>query len=226
MSGAEPRHPILRVFLHEMRALGYAEGRNLVVERRTAEGHGERFREIFTGLAGLDTRVIVTVGASTEVKRACDAVPDVAIVLFASEDPVKYGLAQSLAHPGRNVTGLTYYAGDEFEAKRFQLLREIVPKLARASYLVPKRALDEKTPIATSAARAARTLGIELLYATYDDVDFAPAFAAIERQRAPTYCSPLPTPPSTLTARRSWPSRGRCGYPTATPIPRCRRRAA
>ncbi len=193
MASPEPTHPIVRAFLHEMRSLGYAEGRNLILERRSIDGQPKRYPELFAELARLKTEVIVAVGGRAEFKRACDAVSNIAVVLFGAEEVVKYGLAKSLARPGGNVTGLEYYAGPELEAKRLQLLKEAVPTFARASYLVPKEALEGNTPIVLAAKQAARTLGVELLFATYESNDFAGAFAAIERQKPDAlFASPYP----------------------------------
>jgi len=179
MAGPEPPHPIVRAFIHEMRDLGYVEGQNLVLERRSLESHQDRFPTIFTELAKLDTQVIVSIGGREELKQACDAVSPTPVVLFAVGDPEKYGLAKSLAHPGGNVTGLKYYAGDELEAKRLQVFRDAMPGLTRASYLVPKEAVEKKDLIVEAARRAAHTLGIELLLATYEGHNFAEAFAVI-----------------------------------------------
>ena len=193
MAGREPVHPIFRAFVHELRSLGYDEGRNLILERRTLEGKLDRYLEIFTDLARRDTQVIVTIGAGPELKRACDAVSPIPIVLFAASEPVKHGLAKSLAHPGGNVTGLLYYPGGDFEAKRFELLKEMVPMLKRASYLVPKLALERKDEIAEGAIQAARATGVELRMAQYTGHEFAPAFAAIERDKPDAlFVSPYP----------------------------------
>jgi len=193
MAGREPAHPIFRVFIDELRRLGYDEGRNLTLERRTLEGKLDRYLEIFTELVKRDTQVIVTIGGGPELKRACDAVSPTPVVLFASSEPVKHGLAKSLAHPGGNVTGLLYYPGGDFEAKRFELLKEMVPTLKRASYLVPKFALERKDAISQGAIQAAQAAGVELLMAQFTGHDFAPAFAAIERDKPDAlFASPYP----------------------------------
>ena len=191
MAGLEPAHPILRAFVHELRSLGYVEGRNLVLERRTAEGQLERYVDMFTELARLDTEVIVALGGYDPFKRACEAVSSIPVVMYGGSEPVKYGLARSLAHPGGNVTGLTYYTSPEVEAKRFQLLKEAVPALARASYLVPKGFLEDV--IVVAARHAAQAMRLELLFVEYAGRDFAEAFAAIEQQKPDAlFASPFP----------------------------------
>ena len=183
MEGLEPAHPILLEFVREMRRLGYAEGVNLILERRTLEGQPKRVLAVFPELARLGTRVIVAVGGREDFKRACDAVGDVAVVTFGGVDPVKYGLARSLAHPGGNVTGLMYFVGPEIEAKRLQLLKELLPTVSRVAYLVPKDALERRDEIVLGVVQAAKSLDLQLIYATVEGHDFAPAFAAIAREK-------------------------------------------
>jgi ABC-type uncharacterized transport system substrate-binding protein len=183
MEGPEPAHPILRAFLHEMRTLGYTEGVNLVLERRTLEGHLERVESVFPELARRGSQVIVAVGGREEFKRACDAIGEVAVVLFGGAGLLTYGLAKSLAHPGGNVTGLMYAASPEIEAKRLQLLKELVPGLSRVAYLVPKVALEKRDEFVIAVEAAATTLGIELSHAVYEGNHLAPAFTAIDRSK-------------------------------------------
>lgn len=193
MAGPEPPHPIVRAFIHEMRDLGYVEGKNFVLERRSIETHADRFPVIFTELAKLRTEVIVSIGGREELKRACDAVSPIPVVLFAVGEPEKYGLAKTLAHPGGNVTGLTYYAGVELEAKRMELLKEAIPRLTRASYLVPKAAVEKNDPTVQAARHAAQSLDIDLLLATFDGHNFTEAFATIAQQKPDAlFVSPYP----------------------------------
>jgi putative ABC transport system substrate-binding protein len=191
MAGVEPAHPIFRAFVRELAGLGHVEGRNLVLERRSAEGRLERYVDIFTGLARIGTEVIVALGGYAPFKRACDAVSATPVVMFGGAEPVEQGLASSLAHPGGNVTGLVYYTGPEVEAKRFQLMQEAVPMLARASYLMP--AGYQENEIIVAARRAAESMRIDLQFAEHAAHDFAAPFAAIERYRPDAiFVSPFP----------------------------------
>jgi len=183
MQGPEPEHPLFRAFVIEMGRLGYTEGANLILERRTLEGRPERVLDIYSELAQLKTRVIVTPGGFKEFKRACDTVGNVAIVTFSGADPVKLGMARSLAHPGGNVTGLMYFVGTEIEAKRLQLLKTMLPTISRVAYLVPKIALEKQDEYVLSVVQAAKSLDLKLIYATYESHDFLPAFAVIEREK-------------------------------------------
>ena len=126
MAGPEPVHPLARAFVHGLRALGYVEGQNLILERRSAEGRFERLGDIVAELVRLKADVIVTVTDVTTLaaKAVTTTVP---IVMIATGDPVRGGLVRSLAHPGGNITGLGTHVGPEIAAKRLQLLKEALP---------------------------------------------------------------------------------------------------
>ena len=129
MAGPEPVNPVAKTFSQTLRALGYVEGKNLILERRSAEGRFERAGEITGELVGLKADVIVIV--NDVLARAAKAVTDtVPIVMTSSVDPVGSGLVQSLARPGGNITGLAITISPEVEAKRLELLRDAAPSLA------------------------------------------------------------------------------------------------
>ena len=110
MVGLDPVHSHVRAFVHKLRDLGYVEGRNLILERRSAEGTFERFGEILAEVVQLKPDVIVTVSdvMTQEAKRATQTVP---IVMAVSFDPVGTGNVASLARPGSSVTGVTLQVG-------------------------------------------------------------------------------------------------------------------
>ena len=180
MAGTEPAHPIVRAFVHEMRALGYVEGRNLALERRSAEGRAERYQNIGAELVRLKTDVIVSAGGGAQIRRVRDATGTVPIVMLGSAEPEKFGLAQSLARPGGSVTGLLAGVGHEMVGKRLQLLKEALPRVARVSFLVDKAAWED--PSAESARRVAKALDIELLFAEHLPENLEETFATIKRQ--------------------------------------------
>jgi len=162
-----------------------------VCSSSAAEGRPERYVDIFTGLARIGTEVIVALGGYAPFKRACDAVSGTPVVMFGGAEPVEQGVAKSLAHPGRNVTGLVYYTSPEVEAKRFQLMQEAIPRLVRASYLMPAGYLENE--IIVAARHAAQSMRIDLRFAEHAAHDFAAAFAAIERYRPDAmFVSPFP----------------------------------
>jgi putative tryptophan/tyrosine transport system substrate-binding protein len=177
MAGPEPFHPHVRVFLHALRDLGYVEGQNLILDRRSAEGYPERLHRIFADLVQLNPDVIVTIGTPmTQVAK--ETAPSVPIVMAnTGDDPVKSGLVKSLARPGGNITGLTYLVSPEIEAKRVELLKEIVPGATRIGYLSTVE--DWTAPRAKSARAAAQVLGLTMILAQHTPTDYKDAFALL-----------------------------------------------
>jgi putative ABC transport system substrate-binding protein len=183
MAGPEPVHPLFRAFVQSLRALGYVEGQNLILERRSAEGRFERLGDIVAELVRLKTDVIVT--AADQVTRAAKAVTTtVPIVMATSGDPVGEGIVQNLARPGGNITGLTLAVGPEIEAKRLELLRAILPGVSRVAYLGSKDNKDWESPRGQSVRTAAQALGVALVLAEFTPPQYTDAFTRISRARA------------------------------------------
>jgi putative ABC transport system substrate-binding protein len=122
------RSPI-RAALNE---LGWVEGRNLVVERRFAQGRRERLAELAAQLVGLGVDVILAIGppAAAATREVTRTVPTV--MMFVT-DPVALGYARSLARPGGNMTGPTWASGPEIATKLMEVLKESVPRSTRAA---------------------------------------------------------------------------------------------
>ena len=129
-SSGDPRVEALRRGLRE---LGYAEGRNLAIEFRWAEGNSNRLPALAAELAMLRIDAIVSQGtqATDAARRAATTIP---IVFAVAGDPIGTGLVSSLARPGGNVTGLTDIA-PEMAGKRLALLREVAPGITRIAVL-------------------------------------------------------------------------------------------
>ncbi len=168
-------------FWKALRELGWVEGQNLSIEDRWAEGKTERFPALAAELVGLKVDVIVTLSwpAAVAAKNATTTIP---IVITGAGDPVGTGLVQSLARPGGNVTGL----GDlstELSAKRLELLKEAVPKLARVAVLW--NAGDGGMTLRMRAIQAAsRTLGVTVRPLGINSLeDFEVAFTAMTQER-------------------------------------------
>jgi putative ABC transport system substrate-binding protein len=123
----------LEAFRRGLRAFGYFEGQNLVIEYRSADGHPERFQELATELVRLKVDLIVTRGtpAALAAKRASGTIP---VVMASSGDPVASGVVAGLAHPGGTLTGLSANA-TEIEGKRLELLRQLLPGASRIAGL-------------------------------------------------------------------------------------------
>ena len=152
--------PYFDALIRGFKDLGYVEGRNIMFEHRFPNETPERFRDMAAELAALKVNVIVTVGNITApyAKNATTTIP---IVFLFVADPVGLKLVDSLARPGGNITGLSILATD-LTAKRFELLRDIVPQLSRVGLLF--------NPAEPSAAQylkegqaAAATLGLTVL---------------------------------------------------------------
>ena len=155
----EPGAPNRKAFNEALAQLGYAEGRNVVIERRYAGGNPETLTALAAELVRLQPDVIVAASNSETdaVKRATTTIP---IVMAVCADPVGAGFVASLAHPGGNITGLSTVAGTEIRGKRLGLLKEIVPGLSRVAVL---RTVGETTADLTATIeRTATILGLTL----------------------------------------------------------------
>src|SRR5262249_11533495 len=132
---ASPEPPTLGAFRHAMRALGYVEGRTVILETRFAEGHQDRFPDLVADLLRLKVEVLV-VGSEVAVLAAKQATTPLPIVFAGVSDPVTPGLVTSFAHPGGNITGVTFgIGGVGFGGKWVELLKEAVPGLAHVAVL-------------------------------------------------------------------------------------------
>src|SRR5499425_2010641 len=149
-------------FLQGLRDLGYVEGRNVVIEYRTADGQLERLPALATELVSLKVDVIVTQStvAALAAKQATRTIP---IVFGAVSDPVVTGLVASFAQPGGNVTGSSFFT-PELVGKSLQLLKQTVPGASRVAVLWQPAAFAEPQGKAflEAAELAARTLGVQL----------------------------------------------------------------
>jgi len=171
-------------FREGLRDLGYVEGRNLLIEYRWAEGKYDRFPALIGELLALKVAVIVTAGtpATLAVKKATTSVP---LVMSAVGDPVGTGIVPSLSHPGGNITGLTAIS-TEMDAKRLELLREVVPSVSHIALLwnaaSPLQVLAEKQ--VQAAAHGLRMRVLSLGVTTEEEIKSALAMMARERPDA------------------------------------------
>jgi len=170
-------------FTQSLRALGYIEGQNIVMERRFAEGRPERLPALAAELATLPVDVfVVTVNRVAEaVQQMTTQIP---IVMVTAEEPVAFGLIKSLAHPGGTITGLAIVGGPEIYGKNLELLTEVLPKGTRIGVLfnatAPVNALWLR-----ATEEAARGLGVTLVPAGVRSAeDFAQAFAVMQQENA------------------------------------------
>jgi putative tryptophan/tyrosine transport system substrate-binding protein len=172
--------PNINAFRQSLRELGYVEGQNLIIAYRSAEGRGERFTELAADLLRLHVDVIVTRGtpAVLAAKKATTTIP---IVMAAVGEPLM--VVTSLAQPGGNITGLSGYSTD-LEAKRAQLIKELVPAAIRIAGLY-NMGNPVVPPQWHQLQAAAQKLGIEpQLLDVRKPEDIAPAFDAASGQHA------------------------------------------
>jgi putative tryptophan/tyrosine transport system substrate-binding protein len=123
----------LEAFRQGLRALGYVEGKDIVIEYRNAAGKLDQVPQNVAELVRLKVDVIVTAGP-TDTRAAKEATSTIPIVMARDSDPVGSGFVVSLARPGGNITGLATLS-PEISGKRLELLKEIVPKLSRVAVL-------------------------------------------------------------------------------------------
>jgi len=123
----------IEAFRQGLRELGYVEGKNIVIEWRSAEEKLDRLVALAAELVRLKVDVIVT-GGPTATRSAKEATSTIPIVMALDNDPVGSGVVASLARPGGNITGLSTLA-PEISGKRLELLKEIVPRLSRVAVL-------------------------------------------------------------------------------------------
>ena len=161
-----------------LRELGYVEGRNLIIEYRSADGHAERFPDLAAELVRLNVDLIVSRGtpAARAVKKATATIP---VIMATMGDP--HAIVASFANPGGNITGVTTFS-TELTGKRIDLLRELVPGVTRVG-LLHNMGNPASPPEWEETKAAARALGLqaELLDVRSQD-DLGRAFGLAARR--------------------------------------------
>jgi len=179
--------PHLReAFLQGLRDLGYVEGRNVVIEYRSAEGKPERFPALAAELVALKVDVIVTGGGTPTALAAKQATRTIPIVFASAGDPVADGLITSLARPGGNITGSSNLT-PELVGKCLEQLKQAVPGVSRVAFLWHPGASGERTDkdLLKEAEVAGRALGVRLQFVeARGPADFDKAFSDMTRARA------------------------------------------
>ena len=148
-------------FRQGLRALGYIEGKNIVVEWRFAEGKLDRVPGLVAEFVRLKVDIIVT-GGSFATGAAKEATSTIPIVMTQDSDPVGNGYVASLARPGGNVTGLSTLA-PELSGKQLELLKETLPKLSRVAVLGSSNRSGNAQSL-KETEHAAEALGVKLQY--------------------------------------------------------------
>ena len=158
-SGEMASKPFVEAFRDGMRALGYIEAKNFVLEERYAEGMVDRLPVLAQELIhrNLDVLLVSTTPGNLAAKAATTTIP---IVMVLVADPVGAGIVQSLAKPGGNITGVTNIVA-ELSGKRLELIKEMVPTATRIAVIVNPDSQNATLQLQNAEA-AARKLGVEL----------------------------------------------------------------
>jgi len=188
----------VEAFRQGLRELGYIEGKNIVIELRSAEGEQGRLPALVAELVRLKVDIIVSGGPSVTraAKKATSTIP---IVMAFDNDPVGSGVIASLARPGGNVTGLSTLA-PELSGKQLELLKEIVPKLSRVA-IIGNSTEPGYAQVSKEIELAAGALKLKLqLLDVRDPKDIETAFQAARKGRAGAV---LLLPASVLNSHRA-----------------------
>jgi ABC-type uncharacterized transport system substrate-binding protein len=169
-------------FRQGLRDLGYVEGKNIVIEYRSAEGKPDRLPTLAAELVRLKVDLIVTLGSNI-TRAAKQATVKIPIVMTQDSDPVAHGFVTSLARPGENITGLSNLA-PELSGKRLELLKESVPKLSRVAVFTSSSTADD-AQVLKEIELASGPLRVKLQYLDIrSPKDFETAFRAAVNERA------------------------------------------
>jgi len=173
----------IEAFRQGLRELGYVEGHSIGIEYRYGEGKTERYPALVTELVQRPVAVLV-VGGATATRAAQQVTTQIPVVMVNVTDPVAVGLVASLAQPGGNLTGVSNLS-PELGVKRLELLKELVPQLARVAVLGDPSS-PSHAPQWREMESAARSFGVQVhsLEVREPNPDFAGAFAALTRDRA------------------------------------------
>jgi putative ABC transport system substrate-binding protein len=178
-ASAEEEGALFSALIEGFRALGYVDGKNIILEHRFPNEMPERFTSMAAELVSLNVDALVSSGnnAASYAKIATTTIPVVAMFI---SDPVGTKLVDSLARPGGNVTGLSFFTS-ELIGKRLQLLKEIIPGLSRVAQLVnPLAQISRLYTDLTQRAAVQLGLTVERFEARSRD-ELEPAFEAIAK---------------------------------------------
>ena len=201
-------------FRQGLRELGYIEGNNVIIEYPKAEGNLTRAAARAAELVRLKVDVIVTTGA-TDTRPAKEATTTIPIVFLQDPDPVGNGVVTSLARPGGNITGLSTLGAD-LSGKRLELLKDVLPKLARVAVLGNSANAGNGIQL-RETERAAGAFGMQLQYLdVLSAKDIETAFREASKERADAVFVlgfPGPLSERTLLAQHAVKSRLPAIYP-------------
>jgi putative ABC transport system substrate-binding protein len=182
-----------------LRDLGYVESQNIAIEIRWAEGSADRLADLIAELMQLKVDVLV-IGGAAGARTAKKAAIKSPVVFAAVTDPLGYGIIDSLARPGGNITGVALAVGEGFSGKWIELLKEAVPKVTRTAVLRnPNHPLAEIFQKETQAAGRALGLRVDFFEAR-DPNQLGSALSRIEKERSEAL---IVTPAPLFTSQRA-----------------------
>jgi putative ABC transport system substrate-binding protein len=205
--------PAIKAFWIRLRELGYVEGQNLTIEARWADDRYDRLPALVANV--LEHKVDVLVTSTTQATIAArNGTSTVPIVGVGMAEPLRTGLATSLAHPGGNLTGLSQGWDEGIGSKWLELLQETVPRLSTVAVIE-----DPETPIARGLAKEleanAPTRGMRLLVIEIHEAGaLGRAFEQARRKAQAVLISLLPSSRHTESKSQHWPPSS--GYPPCT----------
>jgi len=188
-----------RAIRQGLREAGYVEGANVAIEYRWADNQTDQLPVLAADLVRRGVAAIIATGGLSPALAAKEATKIIPTVFIAAEDPVRLGLVDSLARPGGNLTGVNFFAG-ELTAKRLELLRTLVPGIARVAVLVNPASTSETESTVRDAQSAAHAIGLQIqVFTASTSREIDEVFAAFVRER---HDSLLTGPSPFFTARR------------------------
>jgi putative tryptophan/tyrosine transport system substrate-binding protein len=175
--------PLAAAFRKGLNEAGFVEGQNVTVEYHWLEGQFDRLPALMADLVRRRIAVIATPAGNAAALAAKAATTTIPIVFGVGEDPVKLGLAASLARPGGNLTGINFFTG-EITSKRLALLHELVPKAVRIAVLVNPANIASTESI-RDIPEAARAMGLQIqVLNASTSREIEAAFATLVHDRA------------------------------------------
>ena len=207
----------VEAFRQGLRELGYVEGKNIVIELRSADGEQDRLPALVAELIRLKIDIIVSAGPSV-TRAAKAATTTIPIVMTQDSDPVGSGFVASLARPGGNITGLSTLS-PEISGKRLEILKEIVPKLSRVAVIGSSKEPANAPKFTRGGTRRQSAQDAASVPRRPSPKDIETAFRAAAKERADAV---IVLTSLVLNSHRAQVA-GTCGKkPAPGGIPRCR----
>jgi len=179
VGGPNERMHLVEAFRRGLREAGYVDGKDVAIEYRWAEGRYERLPGLASELVQRQVTVIVATGGPAPALAAKAATATIPIVFTGGQDPVQLGLVKSLSRPDANLTGI-YNIAASLDAKRYEILRELLPPTAKVAYLVNPAGPHAKHAKQVQAAMNASRKQVEAIHAT-NEAEVETAFGTAKK---------------------------------------------